>query len=203
MAYSLFNHIQGKNGSRWAEFVRETGTENLLMVAIDAAKFTQKALIGTFYGDILVKPFEFDASMTGFEYLLEVIQSEKAKHKLKEVVVGIETTGHYYEDLVRRSHSNGYHVRTLNAATTAQERQALLNWSKTDNLDLMAILQSMIHGRGTSNELSSGTILTLQKLTHLTFRSEEHTSELQSPVHLVCRLLLEKKKKKNTKLHRK
>src|SRR5690348_18091713 len=28
-------------------------------------------------------------------------------------------------------------------------------------------------------------------------RSEEHTSELQSPVHLVCRLLLEKKKKKH------
>src|SRR5690348_17789571 len=30
-------------------------------------------------------------------------------------------------------------------------------------------------------------------------RSEEHTSELQSPVHLVCRLLLEKKKNKNKK----
>src|SRR5438876_11992783 len=29
-------------------------------------------------------------------------------------------------------------------------------------------------------------------------RSEEHTSELQSPVHLVCRLLLEKKKKTTT-----
>src|SRR5690348_18196402 len=29
-------------------------------------------------------------------------------------------------------------------------------------------------------------------------RSEEHTSELQSPVHLVCRLLLEKKKKIKT-----
>src|SRR5438876_3611134 len=28
----------------------------------------------------------------------------------------------------------------------------------------------------------------------VTARSEEHTSELQSPVHLVCRLLLEKKK---------
>src|SRR5438876_4812672 len=28
-------------------------------------------------------------------------------------------------------------------------------------------------------------------------RSEEHTSELQSPVHLVCRLLLEKKKLSN------
>src|SRR5690348_4641398 len=31
---------------------------------------------------------------------------------------------------------------------------------------------------------------------HIPSRSEEHTSELQSPVHLVCRLLLEKKKKK-------
>src|SRR2546422_6261409 len=30
-------------------------------------------------------------------------------------------------------------------------------------------------------------------------RSEEHTSELQSRLHLVCRLLLEKKKKKTTK----
>src|SRR2546429_5007698 len=30
---------------------------------------------------------------------------------------------------------------------------------------------------------------------HLTGRSEEHTSELQSRLHLVCRLLLEKKKK--------
>src|SRR5687768_18250969 len=34
---------------------------------------------------------------------------------------------------------------------------------------------------------------------HLGRRSEEHTSELQSRLHLVCRLLLEKKKKKKIK----
>src|SRR3989442_9315169 len=33
-------------------------------------------------------------------------------------------------------------------------------------------------------------------------RSEEHTSELQSRPHLVCRLLLEKKKKKHKKTSR-
>src|SRR2546426_7931878 len=32
-------------------------------------------------------------------------------------------------------------------------------------------------------------------------RSEEHTSELQSPCNLVCRLLLEKKKKKSNQLN--
>src|SRR5690348_18009599 len=36
------------------------------------------------------------------------------------------------------------------------------------------------------------------RLGRLAHRSEEHTSELQSPVHLVCRLLLEKKKKKKS-----
>src|SRR5258708_15182335 len=38
----------------------------------------------------------------------------------------------------------------------------------------------------------------LHKADLLSRRSEEHTSELQSPDHLVCRLLLEKKKKKYT-----
>src|SRR5437763_11831529 len=32
-------------------------------------------------------------------------------------------------------------------------------------------------------------------------RSEEHTSELQSPMYLVCRLLLEKKKKQKQQNH--
>src|SRR2546426_3396337 len=35
---------------------------------------------------------------------------------------------------------------------------------------------------------------------HQSDRSEEHTSELQSPCNLVCRLLLEKKKKKERQL---
>src|SRR5437764_8936043 len=35
-----------------------------------------------------------------------------------------------------------------------------------------------------------------RNLSDLGARSEEHTSELQSPMYLVCRLLLEKKKKK-------
>src|SRR5690348_17892385 len=48
----------------------------------------------------------------------------------------------------------------------AQENKAPLHWGPTNNVRWKA-----------------------------TLRSEEHTSELQSPVHLVCRLLLEKKNK--------
>src|SRR5216684_5756274 len=40
-----------------------------------------------------------------------------------------------------------------------------------------------------------------KRLLRAGLRSEEHTSELQSRLHLVCRLLLEKKKKKYTSIH--
>src|SRR5439155_27285129 len=59
---------------------------------------------------------------------------------------------------------------------------------------------------GMSNALTSGgmcgtrsppaTIATSSQQTCFSARSEEHTSELQSRGHLVCRLLLEKKKQK-------
>src|SRR5256885_8541311 len=39
------------------------------------------------------------------------------------------------------------------------------------------------------------------QIAHGTGRSEEHTSELQSPCNLVCRLLLEKKKKEQIPHH--
>src|SRR2546429_4468030 len=39
-----------------------------------------------------------------------------------------------------------------------------------------------------------GAQVQIQRLDFLAQRSEEHTSELQSRLHLVCRLLLEKKK---------
>src|SRR2546422_7083641 len=47
---------------------------------------------------------------------------------------------------------------------------------------------------------ASRTIAELNGRTRLRLRSEEHTSELQSRLHLVCRLLLEKKKYSNLQI---
>src|SRR5437660_2707449 len=51
--------------------------------------------------------------------------------------------------------------------------------------------------RGGARRSKEGLPRTVSVLSVLS-RSEEHTSELQSRGHLVCRLLLEKKKKKHT-----
>src|SRR5438552_11782183 len=67
---------------------------------------------------------------------------------------------------------------------------ALRAWEQRSGRDLIAAAEAMpadkYNYRPTPAQMSFAQI-----------RSEEHTSELQSPDHLVCRLLLEKKKKTN------
>src|SRR3989449_6516298 len=55
-------------------------------------------------------------------------------------------------------------------------------------------LRDALRVRGPSGE--SRPVTARHPVVFLVDRSEEHTSELQSRLHLVCRLLLEKKKKK-------
>src|SRR5258708_38466105 len=54
------------------------------------------------------------------------------------------------------------------------------------------LFRSRCHGTWRKIRRSRSTAATTKTVSR---RSEEHTSELQSPDHLVCRLLLEKKKK--------
>src|SRR5207244_13519375 len=63
-----------------------------------------------------------------------------------------------------------------------EELDALIYPVQYDTTDYLRAMQ----GAG------SGTVTIVTRT-----RSEEHTSELQSPDHLVCRLLLEKKKQNN------
>src|SRR5437764_2692548 len=59
-----------------------------------------------------------------------------------------------------------------------------------------ASITETFSGLSQAGEKSSSPVSTRAATGELDFRSEEHTSELQSPMYLVCRLLLEKKKKK-------
>ena len=164
MVISTFNHIQGKNGSHWNRLMRGENAHQICIVAIDAAKYVHSAMISNIFGDILTKPFDFSASHLGFQQLVEAIEHAKKGYDFIEVVVGIETTGHYYEDLVRLCENQQYTVRIINAATTAEERKATLNYTKTDSIDLMAITQSLLYGRGETSRKAVPLLKELQTL---------------------------------------
>src|SRR2546426_9243339 len=63
----------------------------------------------------------------------------------------------------------------------------------TTGADVNASAGGSIGDGGTVTVIASGNVTV-----NGNYRSEEHTSELQSPCNLVCRLLLEKKKSKTT-----
>src|SRR5688572_31565164 len=78
--------------------------------------------------------------------------------------------------------------------------------SEPDEGDGLSLFQGLgdpfderVHGRGGAHLAQAGILGNLGDQ----FRSEEHTSELQSQSNLVCRLLLEKKKKKKKKQKKK
>src|SRR5690348_18180024 len=84
--------------------------------------------------------------------------------------------------------------RELHAFPTRRSSDLDGGWTPTANLTLNAGARREWRAAPTGGASHDATTVG-----HLAgvwqIRSEEHTSELQSPVHLVCRLLLEKKKR--------
>src|SRR5690554_6826007 len=73
--------------------------------------------------------------------------------------------------------------------------QAKYQSFSTSTLIALFVVFSMLMGASLSSIFFVYTMSNIATTFFVTARSEEHTSELQSRPHLVCRLLLEKKKK--------
>src|SRR2546429_3257865 len=91
----------------------------------------------------------------------------------------------------------------INTGTTIVTFLMVFLIQRSQNKDALAIhlkLNEIVAAlEGASNRLIDVEDLTEAEIKTLHKRSEEHTSELQSRLHLVCRLLLEKKK--NNRIH--
>src|SRR2546429_637816 len=98
--------------------------------------------------------------------------------------------------------SNGRRITVVMLEPGKQERQAVLTQIyRMDDKDFNKhFLQGMFTGEVHAAPKTLATPTEVLKFVFnvpgaIGYRSEEHTSELQSRLHLVCRLLLEKKKK--------
>src|SRR5690554_7683416 len=89
-----------------------------------------------------------------------------------------------YTTLFRSMRAIVFRLRQANLITPSQYRTANITLSK----------------KGSRSEEFDDLVIREKPELLRNSRSEEHTSELQSRPHLVCRLLLEKKKTKNKKI---
>src|SRR5437879_10188137 len=90
-------------------------------------------------------------------------------------------------------------ARTFRAGLPAAGRTASSTFLCSWLYEWLAVSKASERLRNGADELDAPRAPSSQRgsgSTRVDWRSEEHTSELQSPMYLVCRLLLEKKKKK-------
>src|SRR2546427_5910837 len=89
----------------------------------------------------------------------------------------------------RRKMKRAVHERVAPHGLTTQQFWALVNIDEADRPSLREVAERMRMDAPTASRA-------VTQLLRRQLRSEEHTSELQSQSNLVCRLLLEKKKKR-------
>lgn len=136
----------GRTGE--AAFEATIAIDPVVYVAIDVAKYYHKAMIFDLSKKALEKPFTFDISKEGFSLLLSKISRHAANMKTKSIVVGMEATGHYHETLAEHLRAAGFKVLLFNPYATFKTRILDIDYVKTDEIDLKAIGQAMLLGKG-------------------------------------------------------
>ena len=179
-------HIQKVKGRRFTDEIRNLNLEKVLIVPIDAGKNSHKALVANYFGDILYDTFEFANSITGVKMCDSIIQEVCSSINAQKIVIGIESTGHYYENLYRNLITLEYDVAIINPSSVYSQRTGQLNWCKTDDTDLCAIGQVLIDNQATETKLSDGLYYNLKHLARLRRDEVNKRARLKIQIKVLC-----------------
>ena len=112
----------------------------MIYVGIDVAKTTHYAAVADSNGAVLVEPFAFDNDASGFSKLLEKLMG----FSKEQIVIGLESTGIYSENIICFLHGSGYKLAVINPIQTSTLRKANIRKTKTDKVDTLLIIKSLM-----------------------------------------------------------
>ena len=107
-----------------------------IFVGIDIAKLNHFAAAISSDGEILIEPFKFTNDADGFQLLVSKLES----FDKNSIIIGLESTAHYGDNLVRYLVAEFYQVCVLNPIKTCQMRKNNVRKTKTDNKDVQTWL---------------------------------------------------------------
>jgi len=149
-------NIRGLRGDQRAKELEGLDLSRVLILAIDSARDYPKALICDYFGRVLEKPFFFAVNSEDIFTLHKKVQYWVSCVKALRVFVGIEVAGCYHDAIGKALEKYGYEVSLVNSFTTASGRRMMLDFSKTDDKDLLAIAQAIIANNGVSPKRVTG-----------------------------------------------
>lgn len=158
-------HLRGERGQAFADKVRGLNLEQILCVSLDISKYFQLVMIHNALGEIVSPTFEIDIFKPGFEQLCQAIDEAVEQTKAQLVLVGMEPTSHYFENLARHLHQRPQPVTLINSYAVSQNRaQQMMQREKTDPIDVAAIGDLLRRGEGSAFQPLNGVYLELQHL---------------------------------------
>ncbi len=158
-------HIRGERGQAFANQIRGLNLEQVLCVSLDISKYFHLVMIHNGLGEIVSPTFEIDIFKTGFTGLCRVIDEAVEQTKAQLVLVGMEPTAHYFENLARHLQQRPQPVTLLNSYAVSQNReQQMMHREKTDPIDVAAIGDLRRRGEGSPFQPLKGIYLELQHL---------------------------------------
>ena len=123
--------------------------EDLVAVPIDVAKHSAMAKVLDFTGAELVKPFQFTLDRRGVGELVERTRAAMPA-SVSLIRVGLEAAGHYHLPLAGGVLPADWELRILNPGHVAMQRKVNgQRGVKTDRVDLCAMADLLLAGRGT------------------------------------------------------
>ena len=112
----------------------------MIYVGIDIAKLNHFAAAISSDGEILIEPFKFSNDYDGFYLLL----SKLAPLDQDSIIIGLESTAHYGDNLVRFLISKDFKVCVLNPLSTSAMRKNNVRKTKTDKVDTFVIAKTLM-----------------------------------------------------------
>ena len=112
----------------------------IIYVGIDIAKLNHFAAAMSSDGEILIEPFKFTNDADGFQLLISKLES----FDKDSIIIGLESTAHYGNNLVRYLVTEFYKVCVLNPIKTSQMRKNNICKTKTDKVDTYVIIKTLM-----------------------------------------------------------
>ena len=82
----------------------------MIYVGIDIAKQKHFAAAMTADGEVLIQPFGFNNDSEGFSLLMSKLKTLDKEN----ILIGLESTSHYGENLICFLYNMGYHIAVIN-----------------------------------------------------------------------------------------
>jgi transposase len=123
-------------------------TPATLIIGVDIAKFKHVARAQDFRGVEFGKPIAFENSLEGFENFVNWFRKIMLEHKYKDVLVGMEPTGHYWLNLVHYLKKHHISCGVVNPLHVKKSKELDDNSpTKNDVKDAKVIAQLIKDGR--------------------------------------------------------